>query len=350
MESDDTHTRLLWSSIDGLHWSKPELIRAGDQFFVNWADFPSIAGQGDTPIAAHWLQKVEGSTYAYHVNLSFRSASGSWSEPITPHADLSASEHGFVSMLPVDRDRVFAVWLDGHQTEEGKPMTLHSALLDRNGRINEELEVDGSVCDCCQTSVAHSGDTLIAVYRNRTSGEIRDIYRAVYDLRAGQWGEPMPLSNEGWEIAGCPVNGPQVVAHGRTVIATWFSAANDQPGSYVAVSEDGGHSFTRAQQIDIGNPSGRVGMAINREGVALITWVESDAEQTTVQGRIWQNKRLENSFLIGSIDPSRASGFPRVSATGKDFMVAWTNPQSGNPEFADSSPGIITVRVSPSLQ
>lgn len=350
LEVIEGNTSLKWAAFDGSGWSEPEVIHRGEDFFVNWADFPSIASFGNAPVAAHWLQKVAQSTYAYHVILSFRSESGLWSEPITPHADLSASEHGFVSMLAVGDDRIFALWLDGHQTGEGKPMTLHSAMLNRDSRIGEEMEVDASVCDCCQTAMARSGDSMIAVYRDRTRGEIRDIYRAVYDLNGGQWGEPEALSEEGWEIAGCPVNGPQIVAQGEMVIATWFSAADNQPGSYLAVSQDGGQGFSGAQRIDIGNTAGRVGIALNRNGVALITWVEFKTTQAMVHGRLWRDNHLEDAFIIGKIDPSRASGFPRVAALESDFVVAWTRPSSEGSTGADTRPGIITRLVSPSGQ
>ncbi|MDX1409849.1 MAG: hypothetical protein R3330_16985, partial [Saprospiraceae bacterium] len=119
LEGDTDTMNLLWASFDGSEWTTPELIRSSDQFFVNWADFPSIAIVNEKPVAAHWPQKVEGSTYAYHVNVSFRSDQGEWTAPVTPHADRSPSEHGFASMLPVDSGQVFAVWLDGYQTEEG---------------------------------------------------------------------------------------------------------------------------------------------------------------------------------------------------------------------------------------
>ena len=101
-EADSDSTKLLWASFDGQGWSDPELIKQSEGFFVNWADFPSLVTTAEAPLAAHWLQKVEGSTYAYHVNLSFRSEAGQWSDAITPHRDRSAGEHGFVSMLPLE--------------------------------------------------------------------------------------------------------------------------------------------------------------------------------------------------------------------------------------------------------
>lgn len=345
-EAGSPDMRLKWSSWDGTRWTEPELITEGRDFFVNWADFPSLAAVDDAPLAAHWLQRVPGGTYAYHVNMAFRSASGGWSKPLTPHLDRSASEHGFVTLVPLDRDRAFAIWLDGYRTTGagheddprapqvgasglGTAMTLRSAVIHRDGSHGEEMEVDASVCDCCQTGAARSGNRIIAVYRNRTADEIRDIYRAVYDLDTERWSEPLALSTEGWEIAGCPVNGPQVAAFGETVIAAWFSAPEGRPRSYAAVSRDGGRTFSAAQALQEGDSMGRVGIAFNRDGAALLTWVGSEAGRSFVHGRIWRQSGLEDPFVIGEIDASRASGFPRAAGLGDGFLVAWTEPDQG---------------------
>lgn len=336
--SGSGEAKLLWASWDGQSWSSPEVIRKGDDFFVNWADFPSVVTMDDVPLAAHWLQKVPGSTYAYHVNLAFRSQTGAWSDPVTAHEDLSATEHGFVSMIPLDENRVLAMWLDGYRMQ-GKghggdshggvadlstAMTLRSVILNADGSRSEEWEVDSSVCDCCQTAAVRSGNRIVAVYRNRTEGEIRDTYTASYDLDRNEWSEPRALSREGWEIAGCPVNGPQVAAHGDVVIAAWFTAVNEQPRSYVAVSLDGGRSFGEPQQLDNSSSMGRVGIAFDPEGTALMTWIGPNGEQSAVYGRFWSGSGFEDSFVIGDIESSRGSGFPRVAALGTRFLVAWT--------------------------
>ena len=48
-------------------WSKPETIASGSSWFVNWADFPSLATLPDGTLFAHWLAKSGPGTYAYDV-------------------------------------------------------------------------------------------------------------------------------------------------------------------------------------------------------------------------------------------------------------------------------------------
>ncbi|MDX1642222.1 MAG: hypothetical protein R3220_11020, partial [Balneolaceae bacterium] len=111
-------TALQYTTYKDERWTEPKTVQIDTNFFMNWADFPSVVGINGTELAAHWLKKVEGGTYAYHVQLNFfNDETNRWNEPITPHLDGTATEHGFVSLEPLSSDKVLAVWLDGRETE-----------------------------------------------------------------------------------------------------------------------------------------------------------------------------------------------------------------------------------------
>lgn len=340
---NDSVTSLQWSTFRDNNWTEPFEIASGDSFFVNWADFPSIVNWDGAPLVAHWLNRVPGGTYAYHINMSAYDSIDGWQRAFVPHSDRSATEHGFVSLLALDSDRVFALWLDGQNmasmtnghmqpkvnNEEGKSdlstaMTLRSVIINSDGRMTDELEVDSAVCECCQTSITRSGDNIIAVYRNRDEFETREIYKAVFNLSSGSWSEPSKLSNDGWVISGCPVNGPQIASHGDVVIATWFNAANNEPKSYAAVSVDGGLTFDEPKLLAMDHTAGRVDVSFNSTGQALLTWVTS-GEISEVMGVVWEDGSFYEPFNIGQIQGSRASGFPRTSGIRDEFIVMWTN-------------------------
>ena len=78
--------------------------RSGTDWFVNWADVPSVVRLADRTLAAHWLQKSGSDTYAYDVRLSFsRDDGNTWTPSITPHHDGTKTEHGFASLFPMRR-------------------------------------------------------------------------------------------------------------------------------------------------------------------------------------------------------------------------------------------------------
>jgi hypothetical protein len=65
---------LFYSIYHGDEWSSPQIVAAGNNWFVNWADFPSLTVLADGMIAAHWLAKSGEGTYAYDVNIACHGA------------------------------------------------------------------------------------------------------------------------------------------------------------------------------------------------------------------------------------------------------------------------------------
>jgi len=101
-------------------------------------------------------------------------------------------------------------------------MALMYTTIAANGTLGPELQIDNRTCECCKTAMTAIPDGLIAVYRDRSDKEIRDI--AISRFAAGKWSAPETLSKDGWEIDGCPINGPAVSSDGKNVAAAWFTA------------------------------------------------------------------------------------------------------------------------------
>ena len=207
---------------EGGSWTEAQTIVQGDQFFVNWADFPSLVELDGGRRVAHWLEKTASNTYAYHVKLSMSDDRGAtWSDPIVAHRDLSPREHGFVSMVPMADGSVAMVWLDGRNMASADGagsggahmpggMSIRATTLAADGSLGEEVLLDGRTCECCQTALVKTDRGLVAAYRDRSESEIRDI--AVVRFENGRWSEPRVVHDDGWYFPGCPVNGPQLMA------------------------------------------------------------------------------------------------------------------------------------------
>lgn len=92
--------KLYFTKLENEQWGAPKLIAEGDNWFVNWADFPSVI-ENNSHMAAHWLQKSDKGTFDYDVRVAMSANNGSeWSDSFIPHTDGIAAEHGFVTMLP----------------------------------------------------------------------------------------------------------------------------------------------------------------------------------------------------------------------------------------------------------
>lgn len=323
------------ATLQGASWSAPNTVRSGRDFFVNWADFPSVLSLGENRLVAHWLQRTGSATYAYGVRLAFsRDAGRTWSTPLTPHSDSSNTEHGFVSLWRTARgDGVEAVWLDGRKYNRAghdptNEMSLATAAFTLDGRASlPERILDGRVCDCCQTSVALTGRGPVIVYRDRSTEEIRDI-GVVRRERSGRWTEPVAVHTDRWKINACPVNGPSIAARGDDVAVAWFTAANDTPMVRVAFSRDAGATFAAPIRVDEGQPAGRVDVELTRDGAALVTWIErtgGDAAAVRLR-RVERSGRSAAPATIATSSAARASGFPRMVIAGSDAIFAWTVP------------------------
>lgn len=319
---------------DNKGWSEVYTAAQGENWFVNWADFPSVIALDDGSLAAHWLVKSGSATYAYNVNIA-RSKDGgkTWGKPIVPHLDNTQTEHGFVSLIPLRDGRVGAIWLDGRNMKdmknnhEDKPspvsMTLRYAAIDAEGKISDDAQLDERVCECCQTAAALTSEGVIAVYRDRSQTEIRDIYSVRQSN--GSWGSPQAVHADNWQINGCPVNGPSIAADGRRVAVAWFTGANDAPRVKVAFSTDAGVSFGRPIEVEEANAVGRVDALLLPDGSALVCWMSGTVESGEIKvRRILPEGTLEPASVIAKTDISRSSGFPRMARLGNEVHFAWT--------------------------
>ena len=330
----DKRYALRLSLRDEKGWSDALTVAEGENWFVNWADFPSAIVLRDGSLAAHWLVKSGKGTYAYDVNIVRSNDGGkTWSQPIVPHRDQTQTEHGFVSLLPLLDGRLGAVWLDGRnmkgmkETDDHAPapesMTLRYAAIDRKGNLSDEAELDNRVCECCQTSATVTSDGPIAVYRDRSSSEVRDIY--IVRQVSGTWSAPQPVHADNWQINGCPVNGPSVAADGRRVVVAWFASVDDKPQVKIAFSEDAGATFNKPIQVDDGKNVGRVDTLLLPDGSALVCWLSGDIEGGEIKvRRVQADGKAGPSSVIAKTDISRSSGFPRMARFGDEVQFAWT--------------------------
>lgn len=317
-------------------WSEPRTIASGRDWFVNWADVPSALRLPSGVVVAHWLQKSGPDTYAYDVRLSYSRDDGkTWSPSFLPHQDGTKTEHGFASLFPMG-DGLGLVWLDGramksgaHEGDHGAgAMSVRFARYDRNWKLVEESAIDERVCECCPTAAAVTADGVIAAYRDRSAGEIRDIHTS--RLVGGKWSAPAPVFNDGWKIAACPVNGPALSARGRDVAHAWFTVKQEQGQAYLAFSKDAGRTYGAPIRVDDGGSLGRVDVELLPDGAALATWIEFADQRTQFRARrIDRTGTRSPAVTVAGIAGNRASGYPRVAMGRGEIVFAWTESADG---------------------
>ncbi len=324
---------LNWSVMGSVYsndtWTEPFEISTDSSFFVNWADFPSLNKISDDTLVAHWLKKSGAGTYDYDIHLSFSYDNGlSWSKSEIPHATTIKGEHGFVSISIGDKKHDL-VWLDGremlmeHGNNEYGQMNLYHREFTNNGELGSEYLIDPKVCECCPTSSVLFEDTLVVAYRDRSDEEIRDIYIA---RKTGDTWEPSyPVHNDGWKIAGCPVNGPMLSIRSNQIAIAWYTAANDKAKVYVAYSDDLGKTFSNPIRVDNGMPLGRVDLEWINDDEVLVSWIESsELSSNIVVRKVKNDLTIREGIVVAEVSKGRISGYPQMEILKDQILFAWT--------------------------
>lgn len=314
--------------VQGLEVGGEARVQAsGAGWFLNWADVPAMARLADGTTLAVWLETTEGHAHSYGTRFQLLDPAGTPGDaprPLEEHA--GPGEHGFVSLVPLDGERFLALWLDGRAMDaQGQGhMQVLARTVARDGTLGPETVVDPSACSCCPTSLVRLADgTVLAAWRDRSAAEVRDIALARFD--GARWSEPAPLHADGWEIHGCPVNGPRLAASAAHVAAAWYTGVD---GSVrVAFGKPDGSAFALPVRVDEGGGEGRGDAVFLADGALLVGWLEHEEGRVAWKlRRVWPDGRLGNVHELAPISGERAAGFLRLAAQDSGAWALWTEP------------------------
>ena len=338
---------LKFSQRTGSGWSAPMTVASGTDWFVSYADPPAVMRLSDGTLVAQWLQQTDPRIEAMDLRLSYSTDDGkTWARPFTPHHDGTVTQHAFASLFELPGRSLGLVWLDGRESfietddPAGGAMTMRAAAFDSAWVQTADTAVDRRVCECCSTSVAATANGVIAAYRDRLAGEIRDV--AVSRFENGAWSEAISVHKDDWKTYSCPVNGPAVSARGNQVVTSWFTAVNDEGRAFVAFSSDAGRSWGSPIRLDDGVALGRVDVELLDEGSAVATWIEfADGKSQLRVRRVDSSGARSPAVALGGLGEGGAAGFPRMARQGDELLFAWTD----SAESTEANPGATQVRT-----
>ncbi len=320
---------LRFATLTGNQWSSPRTVARGSNWFVNWADRPSVVAMPNGVLAAHWLVNngTKQGVYGYGIRVAFSKNHGAtWRETFSAGTDNLTEYSGFVSFLP-DNQGLSAVYLtpklplstDGHD----HTMTLNVLRFTPDGTPQPVRVVDTDTCSCCTTSIVQTARGPVVAYRDHEPGEVRDI--SIVRFEKGRWTEPAPVHRDGWVINACPTNGPVLAASANRVAAAWFTAAHDKPMVKVAFSDDAGATFSSPAVVDGGKPIGWPAIVLLDDGAAAVTWLESiagGAGEIRLR-RVGRDGRAGPVALVAHAPAGRSTGIPQMVRSGGALIVAW---------------------------
>jgi hypothetical protein len=338
IERVGTTTSLKFAERTASGWTQPLTAASGPDWFLSYADVPSVQRLGNGTLVAQWLENTDPQIEAYNLRMSYSKDDGkTWAASFLPHNDGTKSQHGFASMFDLPGNGLGVIWLDGRNSAfdfddpETGTMELRYAAFDSNMKQTADVEIDHRVCECCQTAAAMTSDGVLTAFRDLTPEGVRDI--GVSRLEGSKWTPTTIVAADKWQIDFCPVNGPALSTRGRDVAVAWFTVKNDLGQAYAAFSSDAGRTWTAAQRLDDGGSLGRVDIEMLDDGTAVASWVEYAEGKTDLRlRRIDRSGARSMAQPIVAVSGGRASGFPRMVRQGDELVFAWSESASENDE------------------
>lgn len=297
-QSSGLYTAVL--APDATAWSPATAITAGEDLVINTIDAPHVVLGTDRHALAVWLRSTPAGTQAW--TAASLDEGLTWGPPQRLTTETDRQE--FVSISPLPEGRFMAVWLDGRTGDE---TALYGRVV---GSTEPDALIDDRVCDCCAIALnAFPDGSLIVIYRDRGTDEIRDMAQARWRAHEG-WTRETGLPADGWKIAGCPVNGPALSRVGAALGLVWFTAADGDPRVVASTSKAAGRGWSVANRLSGASgaaPVGRPGAALLRNGSLWTSWLEPGG--TIALRELRAGGRPDETFYY----PVGATGVPQLA-------------------------------------
>lgn len=329
-------------------WSEPTTVASGKDWFLSYADPPTVLRRPDGTLVASWLISTNPIYEGNDLQVSYSQDNGkTWARPLVPHHDGTEQQHAFASFFELPGTGFGVSWLDGRDTQpseanpNGGPMALRYAVYDAQWKRTAEGVIDQQACECCSTMAAVTSEGVLIAFRDRSDTEIRDI--AVSRFENGKWTDAMSVHNDNWEVYACPVNGPALSTRGRQAAVAWFTVNDDQGQAYAALSSDAGRTWGTPIRLDDAVSLGRVDIEVLDDGSAVATWVEyADGRSQLRMRHIEASGTKSDAVSVAAgIEGGSSSGFPRLARHGDELVFAWTE----SAVKSDSSESLLTVHT-----
>lgn len=316
---------MLQHSADGKTFSKPVRVndREGDATVRN-ENPPKVAVAPNGDVYVCWANERG----RWKGNIRFaRSTNGgrSFSPAITLNSDGYAEPagHAFQSLTVDAKGKIFIVWIDERNKKPGdRGAEIWLTISTDGGKsFSPDRRILSDICECCRTNLqVDAAGKLYLTYRAvpRTGPMYRDIILA-RSLDGGKTFTAAPVSEDKWEIAGCPVVGPSFSFDSAGhLTAVWFLGGGERPGLYYSTSADDGTSFAPRRLVDPQQKIGKHAHTVSLpKGEVLVAWDEAANQTVSYWGILNPRTGLQHRG-----DPQEGVAYPVAAANGQIAVIA----------------------------
>jgi hypothetical protein len=309
-------------------------------------DPPDVAAAPDGTVYVAWTARVAGADHATTLYLSAsRDGGQSFGTPVKVNDDARDCVHGMHSLAVSGGGRVYVAWLDerdiepreadpskapSHMHTESNRVVYFASSADGGRTFAPNRRVATEACPCCKTSLAVGDDGRVYVgWRQVLPGDFRHIAVASSDDRGQTFSPASIVSDDRWELQGCPVSGPALAAGaGGSLHVLWYTAGEaGKPGLYWSESVDGARTFSPRRMLAETSSHGTPALLKGDGGTLTAVWEGVDgAAPAAVKARL-DGERTDTTAAVvagGGELPAAAE------AAGQLFVAYITKEDEGH--------------------
>jgi len=307
------------SSDGGKTFGAPVKVAAVSNMALGMRRGPRVAAGGNT-VAVTAVYGAQGGGKDGEIGCWTSKDQGKTWQQSTPAINKvpAAAREGMHAMAAGPNDRMFCVWLDLRNVLKGKPGTELWGAGSSDGGLTWSVDAlvykspDGSICQCCNPSVAFDAKGNINVSFRNEIGGARDIYYTRSADGGKTFSPAVKLGGGSWPIKMCPMDGGAIAgtADGKA-FTIWrrnkniFSAIPGQPEKdlgpgeqpWTATGPDGAYSVwlkTRPGDLMLMTPVGlplklasgatdpSIACSIDGKGPVVAAWDSNDVVSATL--------------------------------------------------------------------
>lgn len=305
-------------------------------------DAPGVVVAKDGTVYVAWTARSAGGGQATTLYVSAsRDGGRSFGEPARVNNDSKPGVHGMHSLAVGEDGRVYVAWLDerdidtSQDGDEHMKMPMHgehnrqvyfSYSADGGRTFSKNRRIAVEACPCCKTSLAVSrGNRVYVGWRQVLPGDFRHVAVASSADGGETFAASTVVSDDRWELLGCPVSGPALAAgDGGRLVVVWFTAGDaGTPGVYSSESSDGGRTFAPRRLVSEVGARGTPQLLSDARGaVAVFEGKGVDGSATLLEARLGGTDGGRTQLGAGEL-PAAAILDGRIYAAYISKGVVW---------------------------
>lgn len=323
-----------WSKDGGKRWTSPKRVNSAVEAIEGEEGGPRLAlGKNNRAYVVWSVPNEKGDKTRANIRFAMEDGKGGFTPARTLNEVRDTARFPLIETTP--DDSLLVGWID-RRIDNPTARSLYLKRLSAKGEeLTSSYKVGGGLCECCRLGIAFAdgGKTIYIVDRQVSEQQIRN-HALRKSTDGGQtFGEPIEISDDGWQVGACPHSGPTIGRDGRGYLhVTWFTLGRSEKeaGIYYSVSKDGGQHFALRQLVQANTAPEilHTTLAVAVDGTVYLAWENLDDQG---KSQIFMRSLAPDGETWSPIQQiSRTVGNasrPMLALSRKRLHLAWTETE-----------------------